>query len=193
MRANSRCLPRALILAVAALVSACADLPTGPEPLEVVPKDGLLEHVEDVLHVIGTPSPVVVVHWKKALKKDESASAFIGDKGGKIHLKKAGLTVYFPRGAVRHRTKITIVVPAGKLVGYEFLPHGLVFHEPVTVTQDLRKVKGSFLALIAAFHEGKLGPSVIAKERGKVKKKGRFGDLGVFAIQHFSGYVIATD
>ncbi len=195
MCANSRCFVAALALGVAFLFSACSDLGTGLEPVEAVPQEKLLKNVR---YEFTNSSPLLLVlEREEALEEAERESAFIGPKGGEIELDEAGLTIYFPRGAVPFRTKITVVAPAGNLIAYEFHPHGLVFQKPVTVIQELEgddddeeedaSLKGS---LVAAYFEGVLGATVFATELRPAKL---YEEFLVFTIEHFSGYVIATD
>lgn len=188
MCANSRCFVAALTLGVAFLLSACSDGPTGLEPGEVVPQGKLLKPVQ---YRVNSAPLLRVVEREEALEEDERESDFIGRAGGRIELDDAGLTIYFPRGAVPFRTLITVVAPAGNLLGYEFHPHGLVFQKPVFVIQDLEDINiPRKKSLVAAYFEGRLGASVIGAEILSFKK---YGDRLVFKIEHFSGYVIATD
>ena len=67
----------------------------------------------------------------------------------------------------------------------------------VTVTQDLTKTEVGLLGgvlggLTAAYFEGELAPVVNALELLKVNILGLLG-LASFDIEHFSGYVIATN
>ncbi len=185
---NSRCFVAVLTLGVAFLVGACSDLPTGP-PLEVVPQEKLLEHV--LYHRVDFAPLLVVLEREEALEEVEQKSDFIGPEGGVIELDEAGLTVFFPKGALLFPIEITVVAHAGKLVGYEFYPHGLVFQKPVFVSQDLEGIDTDLDGpLVAAYHEGELSASVIGKELRPVTE---YEDFLVFTIAHFSGYVIATD
>ena len=198
MCANARFFVTTLTLGVALLLGACADLPTGPAPVEVVPVEvapqgKLLEHVE--YEQVNFAPQLLVLEREEALEEVEEESDFIGPEGGEIELDDAGLTIYFPRGALLSRTKITVVAPAGKLVGYDFYPHGLVFQKSVWVIQDLDDTNVSLgssqgQSFVAAYHEGELSASVIGKE---LRPLWNYGPILVFTIKHFSGYVVATD
>lgn len=189
MHANTRGFVTALILGAMSVFSACSEMPTG---LSDTIAGGRLSG--DIDGLAGSPVRVLERSAPRHLR--EQASRVIGPEGGTIRLKGAGLSVFFPRGAVTQPTDITITAASGKLLGYEFQPHGLQFNVPVTVSQDLDVIlrapvdgQGGPL-LIAAYFEGPLMSSVEAKE---IRPFRLLGAVGLFEIEHFSGYVIATD
>ena len=124
----------------------------------------------------------------------------IGPDGGKIKLREAGLTATVPRRSLDREVSITVTAAAGKLMGYEFHPHGLQFQRPVKVEQDAKKLatpkgKGKKKPkLFVAYYNGLLNPQVEALEVlpliYELVLKGRKWS---FFISHFSGYVVATD
>jgi hypothetical protein len=187
----------ALLLGASFLITACSDLPTAPEPVVEEPSYGLLGDLLGALTGGGSNTQVSVLERDRPLAEDEVASRVIGYYGGTIHLPEAGLTVTFPWGALRSSTRITVTAPAGNLVGYHFEPHGLRFRRDVTVVQDLRGTEADLLGLglgvslnlQAAYFEGELKPEVTALESITLWL---LRILGVFKIDHFSGYVIAT-
>ena len=177
----------ALFLGVALFVVGCADLPTAPQPDAVQPELGLLGGL------LGDGSDEVdVLRRTVPLAEDEVVSQVIGRWGGVIHLPKAGLTVTVPMGALERNTRITVTAPAGDLVGYHFAPHGLEFDRDVTITQNLLGTEGLGLlsGLSVAYFEGDLEPTVTALEELPIWL---LRLLGIFQIEHFSGYVIATN
>ena len=195
---------RALVLGAAFFFSACADLPTAPEPqveVETVTSEGLLGGllgtvvgvVDGLVEtVVGILSPVLT--RSEPLEEDEVVTETIGWWGGTIHLPRAGLTVTVPRGALLRSTRITVRAPAGDLLGYEFAPHGLQFRRPVTVSQEISASAGE---LEAIYFDGALQPTVEVLEVLPVSVS---RSLAVFRIEHFSGYgfrqrgyVIATN
>lgn len=195
----------AFFLGIALFVVGCADLPTAPESetVEVAPShglignllgvvDGTLETVTDA--VVGVLSPVL--SREEPLDEDEVVSQWIGPWGGVVRLPRAGLTVTVPPGALDRWTRITVRAPAGDLFGYEFLPHGLEFERPVTVTQEMSRSEAAG-GLEAMYFEGDLQPAVTVLE---VLPVVTLWDRAVFQIEHFSGYayrrsgyVIATN
>lgn len=128
------------------------------------------------------------------LGEDESVTRTIGPAGGVIVLPRAGLTVTFPPLAVRQSTAITLVAPAGDLVGYHFSPHGMVFGLPVLAVQDLSDTNAPplGLGLRAAYFEGALAPVLDVLEVLPLLPTSG-GAAGLFRIGHFSGYVVATN
>lgn len=197
---------RALALGASFFIVACSDLPTAPESElveQVAPSHGLLggllglvdSTVDTVVEVVeAVLSPVV--KRDDPLTRDEIVSQWIGRDGGVIRLRRAGLTVVVPRGALDRATRITVTAPAGDLLGYEFAPHGLQFNRPVTLRQEVTGNEADG-GLEGIYFDGDLLPEVEVLEvfptltgRGEA----------VFRIDHFSGYayrrggyVIATN
>jgi hypothetical protein len=192
-----RSLAAALVLGASLLVTGCADLPTAPEPVAdpaadpsygLLGSDGLLSGLTG--RGGGGGGEVSVLERRVPLERDEVVTRTIGRRGGVIRLPEAGLTVVFPWGALRSDTEITVTAPAGDLVGYHFAPHGIQFRRSVTIMQDLdlRRVL-SLDRLSAHYFDGELQPKVTSLERLTLWL---LRTLGIFKIDHFSGYVIAT-
>lgn len=186
-----RSLTGALVVGAFLLLAGCTDVPTAPsepfdEPSYGLLGDGLLSGLDDL---VG--EDVTVLERSSPLASDEVVTRMIGYFGGTIRLPEAGLTVTVPFGALRARTEITVTAPAGDLVGYHFEPHGLEFRRPVTVSQDMTLTDLLTVEeLTAVYFEGELEPTVTALE---VLPLWLLRSLGVFQIDHFSGYVIATN
>lgn len=181
-----------LAIGVVLAVSGC-DTPTDPRPDAVEPELGLLGTVTGLL---GSDQPVRVLERTEPLGGDIRVTRTIGPSGGTIRIPEAGLTVIVPRRALRQDTEITVTAPAGELVGYHFAPHGLRFDRSVTIRQDLSKTEASLLTnllggLKGAYFMGDLKPRVLALELLDLNLIDRL--LAQFRIDHFSGYVIATD
>lgn len=187
----------ALVLGASFLITSCTESPMAPQVPAEEPSYGLLGGLLGRLTGGGGGDQVEVLERNRPLAEDEVVSRVIGYYGGTIHLPEAGLTVTFPWGAVRSRTRITVTAPAGNLVGYHFEPHGLRFRRDVTVVQDLRGTEADLLGLglgvsldlQAAYFQGELQPEVTALEKITLWL---LSILGIFRIDHFSGYVIAT-
>lgn len=192
-----RSLTGALVVGAFLLLAGCTDVPTAPSESFDEPSygllgdgllgdDGLLSGLDDL---VG--EDVTVLERSSPLASDEVVTRTIGYFGGTIRLPEAGLTVTVPFGALRARTTITVTAPAGDLIGYHFEPHGLEFRRPVTAAQDLDLAQlVSLDRLTAVYFEGELEPTVTALE---VLPLWLLRSLGVFQIDHFSGYVIATN
>lgn len=184
-----RMLP-ALFLGLSLFSVGCVDLPTAPEPATDEPQLGLIGDLTGGL-LGGHSGEVTVLRRTVPLAEDEVASEVIGPWGGVLQLPEAGLTVVVPRGALDRDTRITVTAPAGDLVGYHFAPHGLEFDRDLTITQNLLETEGLGLrGLSVAYFEGELEPTVTALERLPLWL---LRLLGTFTVEHFSGYVIATN
>jgi hypothetical protein len=143
--------------------------------------------------------PVRGVTRNTALSSDISVSAVIGKAGGTITIPDAGLTLVVPPGAVSSNTKFTATAIAGRMVAYEFEPHGTKFAVPLQFTQDLRKV--SLLNTLTA----PLMNGAYFTDRDKISQTLGIGlvsevlpatvDLlklrASFPIKHFSGYLVS--
>lgn len=188
-----RSLLGAVAVGVLMAAAGCVDAPTAPYEDLSDPEFGLLGSDGDLTNeLLGlTGTDVSVLERSRPLARTETATRTIGYWGGVIRLPEAGLTVLVPRGALRSRTSITVTAPAGDLVGYHFEPHGLEFRRPVTLVQDM--TLASLLdgeMLLGAYFQGPLEPTVTALETFPLYL---LRSLGVFRIDHFSGYVIATN
>jgi hypothetical protein len=143
--------------------------------------------------------PVRGVTRSTPLSTNISVSAVIGKSGGTLTIPDAGLTLVVPAGAVTSNTKFTATALAGRVVAYEFEPHGTKFAVPLQFTQDLRKV--SLLStLTAPLMDGayftdsgninqtlgvalvtELLPATVDLLRARV----------TFPVKHFSGYLVS--
>ena len=201
MRHSSRA--AACLAVVVAVVAACSDNPTStPRSPEGI--DG----IEDPVDEKGSGGPVdetgddsgeaTVLKRTTPLDQDESVTRTIGPLGGTIGLPGAGLTLAFPPLALSEPTAITLLAPAGDLVGYHFEPHGLEFQVPVMAVQQLGGTEVPLLGVVlglglqAVYFEGDLTPAVQVLETLPLHPVGT-GGAGVFHVTHFSGYVIATN
>jgi hypothetical protein len=135
-----------------------------------------------------------------ALATSFSVSGEVGGKGATLSIPEAGLTVYFPAKAIKKGT-VTITAVAGRLLSYQFEPHGMTFAVPVVVTQDLSNTnafnpglnQANFLAAYTASSgdidllTGTATPAeLLATIVDPVAKTVKFN------IVHFSGYAVAS-
>jgi len=136
-------------------------------------------------------------------------SKVIGTAGGTIILPGTGLQLVVPAGAVSANVTFTISALAGKVVAYDFQPHGAVFNVPLTFVQDLGttayrgiKVPPTF---VPAWQGGYFADSLAINETTGVTAVTELipasADLTVsnthhaqvsFQIRHFSGYIISV-
>lgn len=112
--------------------AACADgaRATGPSDGPSVPPPQL--------EVLDPPQWASGLERLTPLAQPITVSQQIGLKGGTITIAEAGLKVVVPPLALRRAQTITATAVAGRMVAYEFEPHGTVFLVPLLVTQDLK-------------------------------------------------------
>jgi hypothetical protein len=105
----------------------------------------------------------------------------------------------FPPNAVRVPTSITVVAVPGTAVAYLFEPHGLVFKNAPTITQDLRGTAAFTNSSLLRDLEGAYFPEATLLDGSTaVVRETRPTTVDVngwkmrFDIDHFSGYTIST-
>jgi hypothetical protein len=183
----------ALMLVGSLAAGACSDSPTRPIAAPFAHDSG---SGSDGDGYYGGDETVNVLRRTTPLATDEVVTRVVGRAGGTIVLPRAGLTLEIPADALRKNTAITVTAPAGDLVGYHFAPHGLQFRKPVIATQQLDDSQMKLLTEsrypAAAYFEGRLERRVEAKELIYLNVWGPL-NVACFDIDHFSGYVIATD
>ncbi len=59
--------------------------------------------------------------------------------GGSIEIPQPGLRITVPANALPSDMTITVTAVPGRILAYEFAPHGVVFLKPLTFSQDLRR------------------------------------------------------
>ena len=181
----------ARLLSIFLLAGCARDAASPLEPTAVIPEKpnsallGLL--------------PVRGVTRSTPLAKDITVSAVIGKSGGTITIPDAGLTLVVPAGAVSANTKFTATAIAGRLVAYEFAPHGVKFAQPLQFTQDLKKV-----SLLSALTSPLIDGAYFT-DRDKLNQTLGLGFVSellpatvdllkfrvTFPIKHFSGYLVS--
>ena len=143
--------------------------------------------------------PVRGVTRSSPLAQDISVSAVIDRNGGTISIPEAGLTLVVPANAVSAKTTFVATALAGKLVAYEFEPHGTRFAVPLQFQQDLKKVslvgtltsplmKGAYFTDESNLDQAsgwafvsELLPATTDLLKARVS----------FPINHFSGYLVS--
>jgi hypothetical protein len=133
---------------------------------------------------------------QQPLRGDVSASVTVGVLGGVLDVPGTGLHLVIPPGAVGQQTTITATAVAGRLVAYEFEPHGLVFDVPLVFEQSLtglvggnmlRQGRGGYFGNRTDLHDQVGAADVLESLSAWV-----FGGKLVFPIHHFSGYMAAS-
>lgn len=195
------------LTAAALVVSACApDSVVAPEPVAPASQNlvgtltGTLTGTVDAVTktVSGLLTPTTALTWNTTVT-ETTVSKTIGVEGGT--LSAPGLTLEIPRGAVSANTTFKITRLAGKVVAYDFAPHGARFAKPLVITQstagtNFRGFPGSTLVRGAYFPDRSLidqltsivrvlefRTATVAKDKSTVK----------FTVDHFSGYLVSMD
>jgi hypothetical protein len=177
------------------LAAACGDGPTGPAaPTNLAPAEAPASSSSST-----APVSVTTLRWLSPVKQT-MASAVIGPAGGALTA-PGGATLVVPRGAVTANTMFTITRLPGRIVAYDFQPHGRSFGVPLTVRQpaagttlgaldSVTGVEGAYFASLASLDEAaglakvdEFTPSTtVAADRSWV----------AFTVTHFSGYLMST-
>jgi hypothetical protein len=123
--------------AISVVALACADYATAPTDSLQPPS------ITVAYRGLEGGSVVNAVRWSGDRGAIRQTSGTIGPEGGTLSIPEADFTIVFPRGALSSSTRITIVPNADGYVGYEMLPHGLTFSQPVIVTQGLNHTSRS--------------------------------------------------
>lgn len=187
-------------LAVVAVLAftACSELPTAPSPRSSITPDatGPLFGKNKKVKVTE-PVLVDALLWKKPVSH-KSATAVIGPEGGTITL-KGGTKIVFPAGAVSEDVNITATRLAGKIVAFEFEPHGIQFAQPVVIEVPTRNTKvpdlpsladiqGAYFPNITALNPGfgtatvtEFEPTFVSADKAWIR----------FSVDHFSGYLVS--
>jgi hypothetical protein len=186
---NPRIRSWALAIAVTGAAAACGDqMPTEIPVASSAPATAA--RTDNVVGLLKRTEP---------LRETLSASGLIGPRGGRIEIKKAGIRVNFPRGAVAAPTRITVTALRGANVAYMFEPHGLVFNAPVTISQRLQgtaawntsladQLQGSYFEQLLVDPSETFAKSLEQRPGTLKESKGWLE----FSIGHFSGYMVST-
>ena len=186
--------PRITLALAMFAVASCADVPTQP----AAPAVDAGQPAAILGTLLGSKQPVAVMQRQVPLAKTYTVSKYIGFFGGTLAIPEAGVSIYFPPGAMLSSTRITMSAPAGSAVAYEFGPHGKKFLVPPVITQKLHGVDMSGvdpLNIFAAYFEN-LSDINLATGVGLVTEVLNatviLGGMTVsFPVQHFSGYLVA--
>jgi hypothetical protein len=170
---------------VAAALAACADSGSS----SVAPN----------LEVVDPPQKASGLTKKLETTAPITRSAVIGRKGGWVQIPETGFALYVPERAVKKEMTFTVTALPGKMVAYEFEPHGTTFSQPLYIVQNLDGVDVSGKDM-AKFEVGYFKSSTQVNELDQSVTVNEF--LPIFyeashkvlyaPITHFSGYMIAT-
>ena len=197
-----------LIVLAAGAVFACGtpDKPLAPiSPSKPTPTYSRINATDSLLMLTNVlfSDTAIILQRTTPLSANLSASAVIGRAGGEISLPLAGVKISFPPGALTQSTTITMTALKGPYVAYEFQPHGIVFQEPVKITQDLAGTGASgVVALLNGMHGAYFDQSLDLSTVDPSTQQGQVQEtqLGYFEnnrgkikfyIGHFSGYLLS--
>lgn len=183
-----------LALTLVGVVS-CADAPTQP----AAPAVDAGQPTALLGTLLGSKQSVAVMQRQVPLAQTYTVSKSIGFFGGTLAIPEAGVSIYFPPGAMLSSTRITMTAPAGTAVAYEFGPHGKRFLVPPIITQKLHGVdmtRVDPLSIFAAYFQN-LSDINLATGVGLITEVLNatvlLGSKTVsFPVQHFSGYLLAS-
>jgi hypothetical protein len=174
----------------------CTPSPDDPDCIDM----GDSNRIGDALSTLTTVLPggkVKALIRTSALASPVSASVTVGYWGGMLSLPAAGLRVVIPPGAVSSTTTISVTARAGKIVAYQFEPHGIRFNVPLVFDQDLSgtagrsllsgQIQGAYFANDTDVNDAQ--STALAQEL--LNANVGLGHV-TFLIQHFSGYMLAT-
>ena len=139
-----------------------------------------------------------VLTRKQELTKDITVTAVIGSNGGRLAIPAAGFELVVPRYAVKKSTRFTVTAIKGKLVAYEFGPHGTNFPRSLQAKQDLSVTDWNLLSLrpLTAGYFADRSDLNLQRATALVSEIIRGLTIPLtkqfnFPIDHFSGYVVA--
>lgn len=203
-------------LGVAALaaLAACADAPSAPRAAAPVATDapslgrsgllggvvggavgGVVDGVVGTVH--GVLTPVTGLLWAKPATA-VTVSGMIGAEGGTLAIPN-GARLVVPRGAVATPVRFSITRLPGRIVAYDFQPHGLRFAVPAQIEHPIAgmalhgvapaHLEGAYFEDAALLDQttgraqvSEFRPTTVALDKGSVR----------FTVDHFSGYMVST-
>lgn len=118
---------------------------------------------------------------------------FTAKDGGTLELSGMKAKLFIPKGAIpRDTMTITMTVLPGKIVAYDFEPHGTVFRKPLTLSVEMAETKG--IPLFGGYFKS---TSQVDAAKGQVAIDEVLlaipnGNVLLLNLWHFSGYMVST-
>lgn len=200
-RRTSTIISRALAILAAFVLTvlvACGDGADGPTAPDNIP-----EAIPATTVPADTASGLLVdmLLWDAPLDSEQVVTRRIGSAGGTVELRGASaIRLIVPRGAVLTYTNFTITRRAGRIVSYDFEPHGATFLVPVRIEHETRGTNFARLSTDAVIQAvyfldtglvDQLAGTLVAEEfleTGVTQTK----DKVLFRTGHFSAYGVST-
>lgn len=186
----------AALVTTAAILAACAtESATAPE---VTASRGLLGST--IGRLGNTLSSVTGLLRLVPLNREVTRSVTVTRAaGGQLYIPETGLRLTVPAGAITtDRLTITVTALPGRLVAYEFQPHGTQFAKPLSFSQELSATSWVTSLLKPSLSGGyfkdadqldtRTGVAEIDEELAATVLDGKVR----FDIRHFSGYMVST-
>jgi hypothetical protein len=132
------------------------------------------------------------------LAKSVTRRLTVGPTGGTFPVAGTGLTIVAPANAVRETLTITVTAYAGKMVAYDFQPHGTVFARPLVLMQDIATTGYGALAARAGVEAGYFADPAQLDLANNSAAVNEFLAVSAdartlsFNVQHFSGYMLSS-
>ena len=157
--------------------------------------------IDSVLEVASSLTRATALTRKVPLSGTLAAAAVITpERGGVLELHDAGLTVTVPPSAVSAPMVIWVSARPGKLVAYEFGPHGTQFNVPIRVKQDLKPTSWYRLVDRSQVEAGYFKDASQIDATTGTAMIDEFLPIELtqaasrleFDVSHFSGYLLST-
>jgi hypothetical protein len=185
----------AALAMVAAVVGCNADGATGPAGVTSAPTLPAISY-----EVVSPDVTSPVLNRKHKLAKDRTISLPVDQNGGLFQIPGSGLYIWVPPGAVDGPITLTATALPGRMMAYEFGPHGTHFNVPLQMYQDLGDAQLAPGLDLSKFEVGYFTDKAKLNTQTDQASISEFiptsiefsGQFVRFEVSHFSGYVIAT-
>ena len=142
---------------------------------------------------------VTTLLWTTPVTESSTLSKVIGPKGGDFSV-KTGLKLTVPPNAVSVPTVFTVTTLPGRIVAYDFGPHGVTFSVPLLIEQptkgtnifkvdDAKAVEGAYYPDPSSLDQSagtasvsEFRPTNVSTDKTMIR----------FNVSHFSGYLLST-
>jgi hypothetical protein len=177
--------------ATIAVAAACAsESATAPAELEVAVRAGVLPP--------GQARKAAGLERNAVVSKSMTVSKLLTAKaGGSLALSDLNVTLTVPAGAIpRDTMTITMTVLPGKIVAYDFAPHGTVFLKPLALSINVKATKHA-MKKVPLFGGYFTSNSQVDGAKGQVTidevlSATLTGNTLKLNLWHFSGYMVST-